>query len=53
VPGVSVPLSLPDFFKPVGTYRVTVSVMAERITSQTRFEIDWKGQWNTIEMRPA
>jgi hypothetical protein len=51
VPGVPVPLSLSDFFKPVGTYRVTVSVMAEGMTSQTRFEIDWKGQWNTIEMR--
>jgi hypothetical protein len=53
VPGVPVPLSLPEFFKAVGTYRVTVSVMAEGMTSQTRFEIDWKGQWNTIEMRPT
>ena len=45
------PLSLVEFLKPFATYRLTV-VMAEGITKQTTFEIDWKGQWNTIEMRP-
>jgi hypothetical protein len=53
VPGVPVPLSLPGFFTQPGTYRVTVSVMAEGMTSQARFEIDWKGQWDTVVMRPT
>ena len=47
-----IPLSLPDFLEAETTYRFTVSVMAEGMTSQTRFEIDWHGRWNTIEMRP-
>jgi hypothetical protein len=45
-------LSLVEFLRPFATYRLTVSVMAEGITRQTAFEIDRKGQWNTIEMRP-
>jgi hypothetical protein len=47
------PLSLVDFFKPLTTYRITVAVLADGITSQTRFELEWKGQWNTIVMRSA
>src|ERR1700739_3401639 len=33
------PLWLPDFFKELTTYRHTVMVMAEGMTSQIRFEI--------------
>jgi hypothetical protein len=50
--GTLMPLSLPEFFRSLTTYRLTVSVMAAGITKQTTFEIDWKGQWDTIEMRP-
>jgi hypothetical protein len=53
VPGVPFPLSFTGFFTAMATYRVTVSVMAEGMTSQTRFEVNWKGQWDTIEMRPS
>jgi hypothetical protein len=45
------PVSLPEFFTPLTTYRLTVSVMAEGITTQTTFELDWMGEWDTIEMR--
>jgi hypothetical protein len=47
------PLSLEEFLKPFGTYRFTVSVLAEGITKQASFEIDWKGQWDAIKMRPS
>jgi hypothetical protein len=50
--GTPMPLSLFEFFQPFTTYRLTVSVLADGITSQTTFEIDWKGQWDAIEMRP-
>jgi hypothetical protein len=53
VPRMPVPFSLLDFFKAVAIYRITVSVMAEGMTRQTRFEIDWKGQWDTIGMCEA
>ena len=46
------PLSLRDFFKTVTTYRLTVSVIADEVTSETTFEVVWRGQWNTIEVRP-
>jgi hypothetical protein len=44
----SLPVEFFDF-KAGATYRLTISVMAR----QTRIEIDWEGQWDTIVVRPA
>ena len=51
---VGMPFSLVDFFKPIATYRLTVAVIAEDgFTDETAFELDWKGQWDTITIRPV
>jgi hypothetical protein len=50
---VGMPFSLVDFFKAVTKYRLTVAVIADGTTRQTSFELDWKGKWNTVAMRPA
>ena len=52
--GAGMPLTLRDFFKALTTYRLTVSVVAEGMTdAEITFEVVWKGQWNTLEMRPV
>jgi hypothetical protein len=51
--GAAMPLSLRDFFNTITTYRFTVSVIADGRTSTTRLEVDWRGQWDTIVVRPA
>jgi hypothetical protein len=43
------PLSLVDFVTDFTTYRFTVSVIAREVR-RTGIEIDWKGQWDTIEV---
>ena len=43
------PPSLEEFFNDVTKYRLTVSVTGK----QVRIEINWKGQWDTIQVRPA
>lgn len=45
----SMPPSLEEFFNDVTKYRLTVSVTGK----QVRIEINWKGQWDTIQVRPA
>lgn len=37
------------FFDEATTYRITVSALAR----QYAIEVDWKGQWETIQVRPA
>jgi hypothetical protein len=49
----SMPPSLVDFFKDTTTYRLTVSVVAQGVTRHTRIELDWKGKWDTIQVRSA
>jgi hypothetical protein len=44
----SLPVEFFDFKAGI-TYRLTISVMARQI----QIEIDWKGRWDTIEVRPA
>ena len=50
---VGMPFSLVDFLEPVTKYRLTVAVIADGSTQQTRFELDWKGKWDTVAMGPA
>ena len=50
---VGMPFSLVEFFKAVTKYRLTVAVIADGTTRQTSFELDWKGKWNTVAMRPS
>jgi hypothetical protein len=50
---VAMPLSLRGFFDTVTTYRFTVAVIADGRTKTTRLEVDWKGQWDTIVVRPV
>lgn len=45
--------SLEDFVKEATTYRFTVSAVAQGVTASTGMEIDWKGNWETIEVRPV
>jgi transcriptional regulator with XRE-family HTH domain len=47
------PAPLADFLAGIGKYRFTVSVIAQEATSHTTVEIDWKGQWDTVQARPA
>jgi hypothetical protein len=44
---VPMPPSLVNFFNDLTKYRLTVSVMGR----QYQIEIDWKGRWDTIEVR--
>jgi hypothetical protein len=50
---VGMPFSLVDFFRAVTRYRLTVAVIADGMTQQTSFELDWKGKWDTVAVRPA
>jgi hypothetical protein len=43
------PLSLVDFVTDFTRYRFTVSVMAREVR-RTGIEIDWKGQWDNIQV---
>jgi hypothetical protein len=45
--------SLEDFFAIMTKYRFTVSVMAQGATGELRIEVDWKGNWKTIKVRPV
>jgi hypothetical protein len=45
--------ALADFAKDATTYRFTVSAAAEGLAANARMEIDWKGKWDTIQVRPA
>ncbi len=45
--------SLADFVKDVTTYRITVSITVQKVTRNLRIEIDWKGNWDTIQVRSA
>jgi hypothetical protein len=47
------PLSLRNFFDAQNTYRLTVSVLVDGLTSDITFDVVWKGQWDTIEVRPV
>jgi transcriptional regulator with XRE-family HTH domain len=47
------PAPLVDFLADIGKYRFTVAVIAREATSHTTIEIDWKGQWDTVQARPA
>jgi hypothetical protein len=47
------PIAAEEFVKNVGTYRFTVSVMSQGVTRRIGIEIDWRGQWDTIQARPA
>jgi hypothetical protein len=51
--GAGMPLSLRDFFKTITSYRLTIAVIAEGMTREITFVFVWKGQWNTIELRPG
>jgi hypothetical protein len=46
-------ISLQNFTKDLTTYRFTVSVMAQGVTAKVAIEIDWKGNWETIQVRSA
>lgn len=37
------------FFDDATTYRITIAALARQYT----IEVDWKGQWETIQVRPA
>jgi hypothetical protein len=43
--------SLADFVKDMTGYRITVSFMAQGIMRTSPIEIDWKGQWETVQVR--
>jgi hypothetical protein len=46
------PPPLVDFVKDLTTYRFTVSVISREVR-HTEIEIDWQGQWGTVQVRPA
>jgi hypothetical protein len=46
------PLSVMDFVKDLTTYRFRVSVVAGEVR-HTGIEVDWKGQWDNIQVRSA
>jgi hypothetical protein len=49
------PFSLVEFFnQEVATYRLTVAVITEDgLTQEIAFELDWRGKWDTLSLRPA
>lgn len=45
------PLTLRGIFDEQITYVLTIAVVGEDITTSTKLEVDWTGQWDTISVR--
>ena len=52
-------MTLVDFFETATKYRLTIVVLAEGrtepivTTDQIVIELDWKGKWDTVTVRPV
>ena len=47
------PFSLRGAFDDVATYRFTIAVNGDGLTTKTQVDIDWRGAWDTITGRPV
>jgi len=47
------PSLLEDFLSEEGTYRFTVSVLAEGVTRWTRILVNWQGEWDKLQVFSA
>ena len=56
---IGTPFTLVDFFETATKYRLTIVVLAEGrtepivTTDQIVIELDWKGKWDTVTVRPV